>query len=140
MNNNPLLTIIKLMEDFIRESTPDPLNLRRLASEAQVLPLFIDMGGVFAINTKGDIISFPLDGEPLQVEEKLPKIEIDPRIRNIALYQGSKKYPELKNLIPLKPDNAQVCPHCGGSGIDPYAAKLNTDKIICYCGGLGWIP
>lgn len=125
--------INKLIQDFIAESTPDPNNLRQLAIKEKVLPLFLDMGGVFTINTNGDVISFLWDdwGDP--------RVESDPRIRNIALFGGSKKYPELRNLI-SKPDDARVCPHCRGSGIDPYAAKLNADNITCYCGGLGWIP
>lgn len=88
---------------------------------------------MYTINTNGDVISFLWD------DTLHGQIEFDPRIRNIALFQGSKKYPELKCLIE-RPDDATVCPHCGGTGMDPYAEKLKTDAIICYCGGLGWIP
>ena len=125
--------ITKLIQDYITEPIPDPNNLRQLAAEKKVLPLTWDSGGVFTVNDKGDIISFLWDdwGEP--------QVETDPRICNIALFQGSKKYPELKDLI-VKPDTARVCPGCGGTGIEPYAAKLNTNAIVCYCGGLGWIP
>jgi hypothetical protein len=126
--------ITDLIQKSISEFTSDPLNIRQLVAEEKVLPLFWDMGGVFAINANGDILSFLWD------DTLHPQVEYDPRIRNIVLFQGSKKYPELKDLAPVKPDNAQVCPSCRGTGIEPTATKLNVDNIICYCGGLGWVP
>jgi hypothetical protein len=101
---------------------------------------------VFTINSNGEIISFAFS---LTANDKIvafpwdkseePRVESDLRLRNNALFGGSKKYPELAALIE-KPDDARLCPHCGGSGKDPYAEKLNVDNIVCYCGGLGWIP
>lgn len=126
--------ITKLIEDFINGTGPDPNNVRQLAAEKNVLPLLLDFGGMCAIDSAGDILSFVWD------DTEHPQIESDPRIRNVALFQGGKKYPELNNLIPPKPDDASVCPHCRGTGIDPYATKLHLDNIVCYCGGLGWIP
>jgi hypothetical protein len=139
--------IAKLIHDYIAEGGPDPNNLRQLAAHEMVLPLTCDWGGVFTINVNGDIISFPFsvndNGDyiafPFDDEVEGARLESDPRIRNVVLFGGSKKYPELKNLI-VKPDNARVCPDCGGTGISPYAEKLNTDAIACYCGGLGWLP
>lgn len=126
--------ITKLIKSFISDSAPDPTNLQQLVAEKQVLPLFLDFGGMCAINPSGDILSFLWD------DTEHPLMESDPRIRNLALFQGSKKYPALKSLVPKKPEDARVCWGCGGTGIDPYAVKLNSDAIVCYCGGLGWIP
>ncbi|MGE0128833.1 MAG: hypothetical protein AB7U82_12200 [Blastocatellales bacterium] len=126
--------IARLLKEFLAESAPSQLDLRRIAAEANALPLFTEMGGVYAINTHGDIISFSWDSL------ELPKEETDPRIRNIVLFQGSKKYPEIRCLIPEKPDDARICPHCQGTGIEPFSAKHNVDGVVCYCGGLGWIP
>lgn len=125
--------IDRLIQDYITDATPDPHNLRQLAAEKKVLPLLLDFGGMCAINSDGDILTFIWD------DTERPQLESDPRIRNIALFQGSKKYPELTGLI-VKPDDARVCSSCGGSGIEPYSAKLNIDNIVCYCGGLGWLP
>lgn len=138
--------ISELIQEFSLATAPDPLKLRDLAAAENVLPLIWDMGGVFAINPGGDVVSFSfsltLNGQfvayPWEKTEP-PRIETDLRIRNNALFGGSKKYPELEPLIE-KPDDARVCPHCGGTGIDSYAEKLNTNAIVCYCGGLGWIP
>ena len=134
ISNEHSKIIAKLIQDYLADSTPDHNNLRQLAAEEQVLPLCWDFGGVFAINPSGDILSFLWD------DTLHPQVEYDPRIRNLALFQGSKKYPELKDLVPAKPNDAHVCPDCAGTGIAPHAAKLNTDAIVCYCGGLGWLP
>ena len=91
------------------------------------------MGGVLAINVDGEIRSFLWD------DTLHGQVEYDPRIRNVALFQGSKKYPELEVLIE-KPSDANVCEFCKGSGIAPFAEELNTDALVCYCGGLGWVP
>lgn len=125
--------ICELIQDYISEVTNDPPEVRQLVIQHKVLPLIWGIGGVYTIHPSGDIISFPWD------DNSQGQIELDQRIRNLALFQGSKKYRELESLIE-KPENARVCPYCGGTGIDPYAEKLNTDAIVCYCGGLGWIP
>lgn len=134
MSDNLSPLISKLIQKFLADPPADQLKLRQLVADEQVLPLFWDMGGVFAINSDGDILSFLWD------DTLHPKVEYDPRVRNLVLFQGSKKYPELKDYVPTRPDNARTCPSCGGTGVDPYAEKLNTDAIICYCGGLGWLP
>ena len=64
--------------------------------------------------------------------------ESDERMRNVALYQGSLTYPELKSLIPARPADAKDCPYCAAKGFDP--SSLGKQNIVCYCGGLGWVP
>jgi hypothetical protein len=113
----------------------DPsIDLRKLAGELNLLPMSLDFGGCYGIRPNGDIFSFTWD-EPYDLRP-----ENDTRICNSVLFQGSKKYPELAALAPSRPPSAVVCNHCDGTGIDPYAIKLNTDAIVCYCGGLGWLP
>jgi hypothetical protein len=123
----------ELIEDYSAKCGPAQPELRKLVARESVLPLFCDMGGVLAINVSGEIRAFLWD------DLLHGQLESDLRIRNLALFQGSKKYPELAALIE-KPDDFRVCPHCGGSGRTPYAEKLKVDDIVCYCGGLGWIP
>lgn len=106
----------------------------KAALEIGALPILSDAGGIFALRPDGEIISILWD-EP----EKM-RVESDQRIRNIALQQGSEKYPELKELVSARPDNAQTCPHCQGTGVEPFSAKHNIGNVVCYCGGLGWIP
>ena len=62
--------------------------------------------------------------------------------RNLVLFQGAKKYPELSELVPSRPPDAEDCSHCNGTGIEPMNEKpgLDEERIVCYCGGLGWLP
>jgi hypothetical protein len=139
--------IMKLIENYIAESQSNPLDLRQLAATEKVLPLISDWGGVFTISVSGDIIMFPFrvndEGEfvafPFADHKEHPRLETDLRLRNNALFGGSRKYPDLEILVE-KPKDAKICPYCEGTGKDAYAEKLNTDSIVCYCGGLGWIP
>ena len=132
--SNDLATIIRRrIQEFVNGSESNSVSLRQVAAEKNVLPLVWDMGGVFTINPNGEIISFAWD------EWENPRVESDLRLRNNALFGGSKLYPELETLIE-RPNASRVCPYCGGTGRDPMAEKLNTDAIVCYCGGLGWIP
>ena len=126
--------ISKLIADYITGSAPDSNNVRQVVAQKNVLPLLLDVGGVVAINPDGHVLSFLWD------DTEHPRLESDPRIRNVALFQGSKAISRAERPVPTKPGDARTCPSCGGSGIDSAAAKLNVDNIVCYCGGLGWIP
>ena len=119
------------LQEFLNETTPDVNDLRTIAQELKVLPLMLDWGGCYAIQANGEIISFLWDS----YQDIRP--ETDSRIRNVVLFQGSKKYPE---LIPQQPPDAKICWHCGGTGIEPLSAKHGIKNINCYCGGLGWLP
>lgn len=133
ISNDLAIRIRNRIQEFVSGSEADSAHLREIAATKNVLPLTWDMGGVFTINPNGEIVSFAWD------EWENPRVESDLRVRNNALFAGSKKYSELESLIE-RPKAARMCPHCGGSGKDVYSEKLNSDAIICYCGGLGWIP
>lgn len=119
-----------LMDDL----APDHAYLRQVATDRHALLLCADMGGGLALRPNGEVISFQWErSDSLEIEN-------DPRIRNLALFQGSKRFPELEQLIPLRPTGAKTCPYCHGTGVAPEAATLGIDNIVCYCGGLGWVP
>jgi hypothetical protein len=62
--------------------------------------------------------------------------------RNAALYQGSLRFPELKPLVPDRPDDALTCPACKGRGVPPdgqeFQRLIGREPPLCICGGLGW--
>lgn len=125
------LLIQAAIEDFVAETTADPLRVRIAAKALNALPLLYDMGGCYLLRANGDLISFAWNSPDEW------RTESDPRIVNIALFQGSKKYPALASLIPSRPPDSAVCPQCGGTGRDQHTQLAN---VVCYCGGLGWIP
>ncbi len=134
MSKKLAVKIAGLIQDYEREAASDPTQLRQLVAQEKVLPLCWDMGGVIVINTDGDVLSYSWD------DTVQPKVVNDSRLRNVALLQGSMRHPELKVLLSPKPLDAQTCSFCGGTGIAPYAGKTSGGTILCYCGGLGWVP
>jgi hypothetical protein len=57
-----LSTIIEhLVDEFLADPSPDPLGLRQIVSRVQMLPLFLDMGGCYALRPDGDLVSFAWD-------------------------------------------------------------------------------
>ena len=128
-------TIRILINDFVagNESDPDIKKLQRTAEKFGLLPIGFFWDPV-CITPGGDLVSFTWDGHEDQ------NIETDPRLINSLLYQGIKKYPELVELMPLRGENDVDCEHCGGTGIDPLVSEHGLFNIVCYCGGLGWLP
>ncbi len=111
-----------------------PLDLRAVAAEVQLLPVLLDIGGCLGLRPSGEVVSFVWDEPPLL------RAEQEDRIRNLVYYQASLKYPALAALAPCRPADALVCSHCGGSGRCSGLGPDLVDRILCYCGGLGWIP
>ena len=98
------------------------------------LPLYFDIGGVYALKPSGEILVSSWADESVVTDEN------DQRIKNIVLFQGSKKYPEILELIDDNPNITVPCPHCNGTGIVPLSPEVKGENFVCYCGGLGWIP
>jgi hypothetical protein len=56
------------------------------------------------------------------------------------LHQGSLKHPQLACLVPSRPVGARDCSHCSGTGRLALATTPGLENVICYCGGVGWLP
>jgi len=122
------------IEAILSELSPSQLDLQKVAAELHALPLYFDSGGGLVLKPTGELLEFSWDN-PRDAQEV-----DDPRLINIALYQGSRDYPELEALVPLRPSNATVCPYCKGTGYPISALDLNIEGVVCYCGGVGWVP
>jgi hypothetical protein len=121
------------LKAYIANPDNDALNLRKLAAQFEALPLCIDWERCWALRPDGRVVVFSHEGG-----QPDPREEDDPRLVNVALFQGSITYPELKPLVPLRSADAKDCPYCAAGGIEPD--RLEEQHIVCYCGGLGWVP
>src|SRR5580765_8576355 len=74
----------------------------------QALPLFVGWTETLAIREDGVLVRW--------VTEEWPGAqEFDDRTWvNLALVQGAVRYPELKGLVPRRPEGAETCPSCSG--------------------------
>lgn len=132
--------ILITLAEFVADQKPcligsdPPLNLRTLASELRFLPVMLDGGGCVGLLLSGEAASF------LWNEPRFLRAELDPRIRNMTRFQASLKYPALASLAPIRPIDAKTCEPCGGTGQCLELPLKFAEHLICYCGGLGWLP
>jgi hypothetical protein len=128
------------LEAYVSNPEPEllsfdpPLDLRKLAGELNLLPLLLDMGGCIGVRPDGALFAFVWD-DPYEL---MP--ETDTRVCNIALFNGAQKFPEMMELIPMRPANARECDYCKGSGVVVGLPPDLAKAVRCYCGGLGWVP
>ncbi|HYM01037.1 MAG TPA: hypothetical protein VEZ90_18910 [Blastocatellia bacterium] len=113
------------------QSPIDP-ELQAAVERTGALPLMTEAAGGFSLLPNGEIISFLWDDTEIEPVK-------DPRVINVVLFQGCKRYPELSSIVPTRPPDATECPHCAGTGY-PIDSPPNIENMVCYCGGLGWIP
>ena len=126
--------IVARINAIVSGSSSQNADVRKVASETNALPLHYGLGGGMALRPTGEVFEFSWDN-PRDTKEV-----DDPRLMNIALFQGSKKYPDLEALVPARPSGATVCPYCEGTGYPSSALNSNIENLVCYCGGVGWIP
>jgi hypothetical protein len=125
--------LIQRIEQFA-DDNHEPEYLRTLSARYHVLPILDDWNGFFGLRADGEILLFLFDTE----DGSEPLVELDDRFRRIALFQGAKKYHQLQPLLPSRPSTAQDCPHCLGKGSIEMPG-IPPDRIVCYCGGFGWL-
>jgi hypothetical protein len=125
--------ITERIEAFQHRNESEDWLAKRL-KEVDALPLVLDMGGSYAIRASGDLVEFAWDGPG----DAMPLG--DPRLINAALYQGSLKHPQLACLVPSRPVSARDCVPCDGTGRPSVATQPGLENVICYCGGVGWLP
>jgi hypothetical protein len=125
------------IREFISDSASIYAYARGAIAREDVLPLLFDWTGFMALTPGGQVAWVHYDDEPGEVETVH-----DERLRNIGLFQGTKLHPELQFLLPVKPSNAIECHDCRGTGrlSFPRGHRHLSEIVICYCGGIGWLP
>lgn len=125
--------IVVRLQEYLSDPAHDALNLRQLATRFEALPLCVDWEKCWALRPDGQVVVFLHEGEDPQLHT-----EEDVRMRNVALFQGSLTYSEIQSLVPDRPADADDCPFCAAKGF--ASERPESQNIICYCGGLGWVP
>jgi hypothetical protein len=126
--------IIERMVDAIRELQArfaiDPRDAwAAVACNHDALPLYRDLGGTGCLRTSGEIICLGIDDEG-------PVTTLDPSMELSLLVAGSKKYPWLGALLPVRCPTDRDCPVCRGRG---QLLLGQGGSIYCsHCNALGW--
>ena len=127
----------KRIAEYLTDSTSVHAFAHGAVARAAALPLMFDWTGFMALRPDGQVVWIPYDDEPGDVEPVR-----DVLVRNIGLFRGTKLHPGLPILLPPRPPDAIECPDCKGTGkiILPQMPADLSESLMCYCGGIGWLP
>jgi hypothetical protein len=128
----PEILLVKLEEIY---------DLRKNAGELNVLPIAFDFGHIWALRPDGEIVCFPYE-QPAEIEVIGEDQKRFLNMRRGVYLRASKTYPELHELLPIRPADARICESCNGTGREPINEALGyeEERIVCLCCGLGWLP
>jgi hypothetical protein len=101
------------------------------AERAGALPLYIGWLTTIGLRPDGSLVEWNTDDPDMNLRDP------DETWGTVALVEGVRKYPELRPLLPVRPDTASECNQCGGTGwLVPVS---DPEGFICEpCRGLGW--
>ncbi|MCB1043327.1 MAG: hypothetical protein KDC35_10320 [Acidobacteria bacterium] len=95
------------------------------------LKLYESYGGSVFLSPKGELFEFAeYSGSTRKLESR------EEILTSLAI--GSRRYPQLANLLPLRDRDAKICDLCEGEGV--VLVGVTKKEIICgKCAGLGWL-
>jgi hypothetical protein len=124
-----------LIEGLPAEGVAMPAEVVSYGKRERVLPVTWDMAGIYVLHPEGGIGEIDWDHLTFAPSENK-----DPVVRNRALFQGARKFAALAPFVPQRPANAITCPHCDGTGTPQHVPTSARGRLICLCGGVGWLP
>jgi hypothetical protein len=119
------------VRNFANEAAPTWQWQSQYVEQFGALPLYLGWTETLGILPDGRLVRWSTEDEYVGLRPIETQLDA-----NVALVEGSKKYPALAHLIPQRPSSALTCPACRGTGRGPLAEH----DAICSCGGTGWLP
>ena len=117
-------------------SARDEARLRpweRRTWEAGLFPAYADWVGEFAVDADGHAW-FVEHGGDWSARQPVEEIEL----QHVALAVAARRHAGARHLSPRRTPEDPTCASCGGVGRMPLPPSARY-KILCQCGGLGWI-
>jgi hypothetical protein len=105
-----------------------------IAMRHNALPLLRGFEAYYALALTGEVLEF----EWRRFDTPTPML-LDGRAYG-AVMVGAEKYPALAGLVPSRAAGDGDCEHCQGTGEHPLKAETGDERVICECGGLGFLP
>ena len=116
--------------EYLASDDPRREWLKPAVREHRFLPLYLGWVAALGIRPDGSFVYFEYESAPKPVRSLEESFW-----QRMAIFQGARKYPELRALLPERPTTAATCEPCGGSG-----APVGLPQLICVgCGGSGWM-
>ncbi len=123
----PLSEAIQRHIDHL-QADGDPAWLLRVCKEKlNALPLQANEIFQWALRADGEVLCLDFDSVSLPFEE-----ERNPAIRYAVLYEAARRYPDLREVVPARPEGVQRCEDCHGRG------WVESTSSCWGCHGAGW--
>jgi hypothetical protein len=122
MIDTPELCLQRRVTEYLSDPAAE---FRDVATRFNALPVYSDVGGTLFVTPSLQILSMRSD-ETVVVEEHAPQWKL------VALIAAAERFPELKQLLPVRPNGVSVCSICLGTGRVEQGLRCGA------CFGLGW--
>ena len=117
--------IERLIEECVRNSTD---SMGETARAHRALPVYADVGGSLFLKANGEVWF-----QGSESGNSALKLEESPHWCLVARLAAAERFPELAELVTIRPAEAADCPDCEGRG------RVLNDLVRCgVCYGLGW--
>lgn len=117
--------IERLIEECLRSSAD---SVGKAVRAHRALPVYADMDGSLFLKPNGEV--WCQHGESI---DSALKLEESPHWCLVARLAAAERFPELAELVPIRPAGAMDCSDCEGRG------RVLNDLVRCgVCYGLGW--
>ncbi|HET9472470.1 MAG TPA: hypothetical protein VFO82_01170 [Steroidobacteraceae bacterium] len=98
---------------------------REIARATGGLPVYADLGGGLAVKSNGKVVGYSWESREVQ--------EAGADWSRLAIARLVREHPAFAELLPERPDDAENCAACSGTGI----MMANFD--CGHCLALGWV-
>jgi len=117
--------IERLIEECLRNSTD---SLSKTARAHRALPVYADVSGSLFLKPNGEVWSQSSGSDASSL-----KLEESPHWCLVARLAAAERFPDLAELVPIRPAAALDCQDCDGCG------RVLNGLVRCgVCYGLGW--
>ena len=122
-----LSALIQRRIDEIEAESFGAWPVRVCKENLNALPLHGNLIYIWALQPDGTVVW--MDHESASHESD---VETDPLTIFSVMEQGARNYPELRAIVPPRPDGATECDRCGGTG-----SMVDNGVTVAYCYGCG---
>ena len=119
-------------ERFLRSTDPRHADIRRLATEHNLLPVVFDWTAFAGLSESGELVWVFYD-PPHEIEAIK-----DSQTRHLTLARAVTRYPSLQEAAPQRTATAQECPSCHGSGVVVVEGTLFRVCLVNAGGSVGF--
>jgi hypothetical protein len=103
-----------------------------ISDQKSLVPIEQTIDGWFCLTCGGEVVHVDAAGGQAEI--------IYSKILAVAMLGSlARRFPLATWFLP-RADRAMPCPRCKGYGTVPNLSEKLRERVLCQCGGIGWIP